>query len=179
MRTDGRRLFLALWPDAAVRKALVHLQQTLPADIGRPVSADNLHLTLVFLGATPATRQACLEQAMSAVHTGGFELRVDRLGHWRKPAVLWAGSAAPPPLGGLLQALQDAVIGCGGKVDERPFEVHLTLFREVRRPPQPLPAIMPIPWRIRSFVLVESITDPAGAQYRVLREWPLAGSTSP
>lgn len=179
MNAEVRRLFLALWPDPGVRQALVHLQQGLAPDLGRPVSAGNLHLTLVFLGATPAARRQCLEQAVSEIRGGGFDLQLDRLGHWRTPEVLWAGGAAPPSLTALVQALQGAVLGCGGKVDPRPFEVHLTLFRKVRRPPRPLPAIAPIPWHIESFALVESSTDPAGSRYRVRREWPLAGSTSP
>jgi 2'-5' RNA ligase len=179
MSAEVRRLFLALWPDSTVRRALVALQRRFSADIGRPVGADDLHLTLVFLGATPAARQQCLERAVGDVHAGGFELRLDCLGHWRKPEVLWAGGRTPAPLMDLVQRLQTCVSGCGGRTDERPFEAHLTLFRKVRRAPRPLPPVTPISWRVASFVMVESVTAADGARYRVLREWPLGGSTSP
>jgi len=178
MTADLARLFFALWPGATVRGGLAAVQQRLPPDLGRAVRADNLHLTLVFLGATPASRRQCIERAVSGVRTSGFELPLDRLGYWRKPEVLWMGGSAPAPLAALVQVLQSIVLGCGGKADNRPFEAHLTLFRKVRRAPRPLPAVPPIRWQVESFVLVESLTDPAGAQYAVLREWPLGNSTS-
>jgi len=178
MTAELSRLFLALWPGATVRGDLAAVQQRLPSDIGRAVRADNFHLTLVFLGATPISRRWCIERAVSEVRTGGFELRLDRLGHWRKPEVLWIGGPAPAPLAALVRALQSIVLDCDGKADDRSFEVHLTLFRKVRRAPRPMPAVPPIRWQVESFVLVESLADPAGAQYAVLREWPLGNSTS-
>jgi 2'-5' RNA ligase len=178
--TEVRRLFLALWPETAVRGAIADLQQRFPPGIGRAVPAGNLHLTLVFLGATPAARRQCLEQAVGEIRVAPFDLRLDRLGWWRRPQVLWAGSASTPPaLRELVQALQERVVRCGGEVEMRPFEVHLTLFRKVRKPPPPLPSVTPTQWRVQAFALVESITAAAGADYRVLRQWPLGGSTSP
>jgi 2'-5' RNA ligase len=178
--TEVRRLFLALWPETAVRDAVADLQQRFPHGIGRRVPAANLHLTLVFLGATPEARRQCLEQAVGEIHTAPFDVRLDRVGWWRRPQVLWAGSASTPPaLEELVQALQERVARCGGEVEARPFEVHLTLFRKVREPPRPLPSVTPILWPVQTFALVESITAAAGADYRVLRQWPLGGSTSP
>jgi len=175
---DVRRLFLALWPDSAVRNALVELQRSLPSGIGRLVSGDNLHLTLIFLGSTPAERQRCIEEALTGIAATGFSLQLDRLGYWRKPQVLWAGSAVtPPPLSALVRETQDCVVRCGGAVDERPFQIHLTLCRKVRKAPRDLPAVAPISWPVRAFALVESVTAAAGVQYRVLREWPLAAGT--
>lgn len=174
--TEVRRLFLALWPDEAVRRALVELQQRLPPGTGRPVSADNLHLTLAFLGSTPAERQQCIEAALDSVTGSGFDLRLVRLGYWRKPQALWIGAAAtPPPLAALVRGLQDCLARCGGQADTRPFQAHLTLYRKVRKPPR-LPALAPITWSVQSFALVESNTAAAGVQYRVLRQWPLAAA---
>jgi 2'-5' RNA ligase len=33
---------------------------------------------------------------------------------------------------------------------------------------------MPVRWRASEFVLVKSVTESDGAQYEVLRRWPLA-----
>jgi 2'-5' RNA ligase len=178
--TEVRRLFLALRPETAVRDAVANLQQRFPPDVGRAVPGGNLHLTLVFLGATPAARRQCLEQAVGEIHMAPFDVQLDHVGWWRRPQVLWAGSASTPPaLRELVQALQERVIRCGGEVEARPFEVHLTLFRKVRKPPRPLPPMTPILWTVQTFALVESITAAVGADYRVLRQWPLGGSTSP
>jgi len=180
---DVRRLFFALWPDETVRSTLVDLQKRLPPGMGRLVSGDNLHITLVFLGATPIERQHCIEEGLAGVDRPGFSLRLDQMGYWRKPQVLWVGSAATPlPLTALVQDLRDIAGRCGCEVETRPFQIHLTLCRKVHKPPRELPAIAAIPWPANSFALVESITAADGVRYKVLRTWGLpsgaAGSAS-
>jgi 2'-5' RNA ligase len=171
---DVRRLFLALWPSAAVRDALVEVQRLFPRRTGRAVYGDNLHITLVFLGSTPAERRACIEEALSGIAAPGFTLQLDQLGYWRKPQVLWAGSGGvPAPLTALVEALTKAAAQCGHKPDTRPFLPHLTLFRKVRRPPRDMPLMTPVPWPADSFALVESVTAAAGVRYEVLSTWPL------
>jgi 2'-5' RNA ligase len=171
---EVRRLFLALWLGEAVRGALTELQKRLPPGLGRLVAGENLHITLVFLGSTPALRQACIEEALAGIDKPGFNLRLDRLGYWRQPRVLWVGGEiTPPPLAALVQALRDAAARCGCEVEARPFQTHLTLCRKVRTMPRDLPAMEPISWPVQSFVLVESVTAADGAVYRILREWML------
>lgn len=60
MRRDGSlRLFFALEPDPAVRRALASLARALArATGGRVPQAEILHLTLAFLGQVPAGRHA-------------------------------------------------------------------------------------------------------------------------
>lgn len=180
---DVRRLFFALWPDEAVRSDLIDLQKRLAPGIGRLVSGANLHITLVFLGATTVARQLCIEESLAGRDRPEFSLQLDQLGYWRKPQVLWVGSATvPPPLSALTQQLRDVVAHCGCEVDTRPFQAHLTLCRKVRKPPRDLPAMVPIPWPVNSFALVESVTAASGVCYNVLQTWTLspnaAGSAS-
>ncbi len=76
-----QRLFFALWPEPALQQ---HLAMTaaalLPRDAGRRVRAENLHCTLVFLGAVEAAQRLCLEDAASLVRAEPFTLTLDRLG---------------------------------------------------------------------------------------------------
>ena len=180
---EVRRLFFALWPDAALRARLTDLQQRLAPGAGRAVDGENLHITLLFLGATSAERRHCIEAGLAAVAGPPFSVQLDQLGYWRKPQVLWAGSAlSPPALSALVQRLQDVAASCGSKVDARPFQVHLTLWRKLRKAPRELPAMAPIAWPVGDFALVESVTAGGGVRYRVLRRWALSaaapGSTS-
>ena len=172
---SAQRLFFALWPDPAVRAALAGVTAGLKLPRGRLTPPQNLHVTLVFLGAADAARRACVEAAAGAIQAEGFAVTLDRTGWWRRPQVFWAGSSVtPPPLLDLVRALQAGCEACGFPRENRPFEVHATLARKVPAEPPALD-LEPIPWPVDHFVLVESALTPAGSEYRVLRSWPLGG----
>lgn len=170
------RLFFALWPDDTVRAALLRARAALGELPGRPTLKENLHLTLAFLGATDPPRRACLEQAAAALRIPPFTLRLDRYGYWRRSQVLWLGCGVPPaPLRHLVGGLRDAQQACAVTAETRPYAVHLTLFRKLRKPPGALRQMAAaVSWPVRDFALVASELDAAGARYRVLRTWPLA-----
>lgn len=168
-----RRLFFALWPDAALRGRLAELQGVCGVASGRPVAVESLHITLVFLGDVPGDRVACIGQAASSVRASGFDLTLDCLGYWRRPQVVWAGAReCPSALDALVQSLQSALQACGHAPDSRPYAVHLTLWRKVQRRP-PLRPGESLHWPVRAFSLVESHLEPAGARYETLQFWPL------
>lgn len=170
----ARRLFLALWPDAALRERIEQtLFPSLPAAAGRPVPAGNLHLTLVFLGAIAGDRLVCIEDAAAGARAEPFELVLDRLGWWRQSQVLWLGARETPPvLDALVGALRNGLVACGFTPESRPFRAHMTLIRKVRRRP-PLPHCEPLRWRPDALVLIESTTIPGGVRYTRLATWPI------
>lgn len=172
-----QRLFFALWPDDAVRgqlaQAQARAQTQLERDIGRLLPAENLHLTLAFIGAADAERRACLEQAAARVRGAAFSLQLDRLGYWPRPQVLWAGvSETPAALARLVQDLEQALTACGYRPEARPYQAHVTLARKARQAPAQS-RITPIVWPVQAFCLAESVTAQSGARYRVLTRWPL------
>lgn len=171
---DVRRLFLALWPGADLRNDLADLQRQFSQGIGRAVNADNLHITLVFLGSTPGERRTCLEEGLTGIKLPGFSFQLDQFGYWRKPQVLWAGSNnVPSALTTLVDVMTNKAIRCGYKLDTRPFRPHLTLFRKVRKSPRDMPSMEPILWSADSYALVESVTAASGVCYKVLKTWTL------
>ncbi|MGB5440831.1 MAG: RNA 2',3'-cyclic phosphodiesterase [Gammaproteobacteria bacterium] len=168
-----QRLFFALWPDEGVRRALEQAaKKTLGKRVKR-IAAHNLHITLAFAGAVSAQQRSCLEAAADAIHGSCFEVCIDRLGHWARPRILWAGTRnIPTELRSLAAELQQALAGCGLEVDTRAFHPHVTLARKQSRAPRgdEFPAIA---WSISQFSLIESVTDPTGVRYCVLRSWTL------
>lgn len=171
---ETRRLFFALWPAPELQLELVHrTRKALRAGGGRPVAPESVHLTLAFLGSLDAAAQACMEAAADAVHGQGFTLVLDAMGHFPRARVIWAGaSSVPSALGDLVQTLTRALLPCGFRPETRPFQAHLTLMRKAGRGPHP-GGFEPLAWAVSDFALVESLTLPEGAQYRVLRRWPL------
>ncbi|HET6655397.1 MAG TPA: RNA 2',3'-cyclic phosphodiesterase [Gammaproteobacteria bacterium] len=169
------RLFFALWPDDALREAL-HRAARKPArqSGGKPMAPDNYHVTLKFIGNADDEACACLCAAADAIRGQPFELRLDTLGFWPKPRILWLGAEqVPEALAALARDLERAAAGCGFEPELRPYRPHVTLARKVSRP-GPLGAVAPLDWRPDAFVLAASETRPEGAHYRVLRRWALA-----
>ncbi len=171
-----QRLFLALWPDAAVRARLVEVRDFVAArHRGRPVDAQNLHITLAFLGSADADKQRCAEAAAAGIAAAPFTLTLDSLGHWPRPQVSWVGStAAPDAMNDLMTCLCSALTRCGFDLDNRPFRPHVTLLRKAHGRPEFPPALVPpIQWPVSQIHLVASVTRPQGAEYRIVGTWPL------
>jgi 2'-5' RNA ligase len=172
-KPDTLRLFFALWPDDATRDALNRTGKWLHQHWGgRRMRADTLHITLAFLGSTPAEQLKALVACADVVRTHTFELVLDQAGHWRHNHIGWFGASETPPQHfELVGALNTALQAAGFPVDARPHVPHVTLLRNSAG--GEVPSCAPVRWPISDFVLVKSRTDSSGAQYEVIRRWPL------
>ena len=180
MPSDGDekrlRLFFALWPDEGVRTTLDQSAGKLLGKRVKRVVASNLHITLAFAGSVSGTVRSCLETAAGVINVPCFELCINRVEHWQKPRILWAGPThIPVELWSLAGALRQALEDCGLEAGTRPYQPHVTLARKVSKLPEGA-GFPPFHWSISHFSLVESVTDPAGVRYRVLRSWALGGA---
>lgn len=177
MAEPATRLFFALWPDADTARTIWQASAGLvPRGVGRRLPPEHLHITLAFLGSLKPEQQACMAAAAETVHGEPFTLQLDQPGHFPRPQVVWLGTQVIPKA---LLRLQELLVlrltnSCGYQPEQRAFVPHLTLWRKVKRVeiPQNMP---PIAWNVQRFVLASSQTFPTGAQYSIVREWPLAG----
>ena len=158
---------------------------------GRPVPADNLHVTLAFLGSVPDRRlpdlAAVAEEAAEPLGpafaaadspAGALELAFDRLEYWRAAKLLCALPAEPPALvTALARRLQKLLVGRGFTPDLKPFRPHVTVVRKVVRSgtTDELRKMQPVIWRFTELALVASRTLPDGALYSVVGSYPLCG----
>ena len=138
----------------------------------RRVPAENFHLTLAFLGSVALDRMAAVEAVGAQCARGHpIEVVLDGIEHWRKPQVLCAtASETPPVASALAETLKRALVEQGFTPDLKPFRVHATVARKVRRVAREL-RIEPVRWRFDSLHLVESKTAPAGSTYRPITGW--------
>jgi len=178
-RPRKRRLFFALWPDESTRGRLAAFLERLPRGEGRDMRAENLHLTLAFLGDCEEGLLTCLDEVGAALTGAPFELIFDRLGHFRRARVLWLGVSQPPQE---LLALQEGLVGllagrCGLPRNEHPFTPHLTLRRNAAHPLPWPEGMRPVSWWVEGFALVESLQGPSGVCYQPIRAWSLTGRT--
>lgn len=170
--TVPRRLFFALWPDDASRRALAaEAERLAPQCGGYPLPAENMHVTLAFLGNVDASRLEALVDLTRAWPALNGEWMLDRLGHFPKPRIVWAGSqASNPALLALDAELWQALTRHGFTAPQRDFTPHVSLVRQADRaaPESRLPA--PLRWRFDHLALVESQLDDGGSRYRTLAD---------
>ncbi|NYT58600.1 RNA 2',3'-cyclic phosphodiesterase [Alcaligenaceae bacterium] len=173
------RIFFALWPsqaDAAHLMAWAHDAHA--AFGGRIMRADTLHLTLAFLGATPADRVQALVQAMQSWPAPVGPIVLRRFGRFAGPRIVWAGPGEDDSdrlswLDGLHQDLWNRLQAMGWQRPAGRFRPHVSLLRKVgpgeasalRRPP--------LVWTPDQCVLVASQPSDSGSRYQVLARMPL------
>jgi RNA 2',3'-cyclic 3'-phosphodiesterase len=165
------RLFIAIDIPAPIKEELARLARELP--VARWVPADQLHLTLRFIGDVGPETFTAIKNALSGLCFPGFPLTLVGTGHFppgKRPRVLWIGVGSNPTLMALQQELELALIGPGIAPDERPFSPHLTLARlketvpvavrtfELRHAELAFP-----PFQVREAVLYSSVLTNQGA----------------
>ncbi len=164
------RLFYAIWPDdTAKAKLSAHAQELAGRLGGRPVPADNIHLTLAFLGTIPDGRVA---EAMAVrAKQPSFALSTDFLGSFRGARVAWAGiEPVPEELVTLYHLLAAELHVRGFQLEERRFVPHLTLARKIQDL-QPRTTMEPVKWVARSVQLMR--TELGTGRYARLGGWRL------
>ncbi|MCE1118357.1 MULTISPECIES: RNA 2',3'-cyclic phosphodiesterase [Pseudomonas] len=168
-----KRLFFALSVSDGQRRAIAQWRRSLNLRSGKPVPADNFHVTLLFLGDVDAALVPAVCAAVEPLQRPDAPLRLvlDRLQVWpRASALVLEPEQAPVALRQLVYALQQAVLPLGIEAQVREYRPHLTLSRDFRGP---LPEAAQAPeffLAARGFTLYES----RKGQYWPLAEWPLA-----
>jgi 2'-5' RNA ligase len=173
------RLFLALWPDAAVCGALDQVGRKLRTVCGgRQMRRNNIHLTLVFLGNVETVRMDALRAVADGVAAAPFVMTLNQLGWWRHSRVAWAApDVTPEPLLALVNQLQDGLRAAGFSFDERPsYAPHVTLLRNAHCEGVEWPVLESLEWAANEFVLVRSVTREEGATYEAIGRWSLLSS---
>jgi len=168
------RLFFAFELDEPTRNALqtrlLPVKRQVPARWTRP---ENLHLTLQFLGEQPPAAVSGLTEALdrAAADTGSFPVSFSGFGTFRAASgLLWVGVTSGPEPARLVRQLRRQLLAQGFPAEERPWQPHLTVAREVRLAGTSLPPWPsdPICSRIGSVSLMESVRLDGRLAYRPL-----------
>jgi RNA 2',3'-cyclic 3'-phosphodiesterase len=192
------RTFIAIELDESLHIALRSVQEKLkrqtPPGSVKWVDPEGIHLTLKFLGDTPASRIPEIEGALRAACTGlePFECSVEGRGcfpDFRRPRVIWvAVRTKGTRLTWLQEAVERTVAPLGWPTEERPFSPHLTLGRVNKSADASLAAaagqavertvveLIGVQ-RVTAVNLIQSDLRPTGAVYSPLLQIPLAAGT--
>ena len=176
------RLFVALWPDTEVRKAISDVVGGLSEpglNSARPVKSEYIHMTLAFLGNVQAEKLQAIVNELGKVEIPIFDVVLDyRLYHHRSH-MLWLTPRHPPKqLLALAKSISAHLEICGFKPERRPFSPHVTVARKIKIKMTCNP-VSAIPWRVSSFCLVESEPGEGGSRYFVRETWPASRNQKP
>lgn len=182
------RLFVALEIPSAVRQNLATLLSSFRAITKEPrwVRAENLHVTLKFLGEIAEGNVDAVRGALTEIRSDKLvALEFRGLGFFpneKHPRIFWAGMEASPNLKTLAGNVEEAVEKFGIPREKREFSPHLTLARFERpRLPEALRKLIADnqqcefgSLRTNEFHLIHSRLKPTGAQYTTLATFQFA-----
>lgn len=182
------RLFVAAIPPPALARELAEAAAALAPPELRPTHAENVHVTIHFLGDVLAGALPALTSALAdaCVHHAPTELTFDAIapGPPRRPRMLWGTATAPPAYEALVNAVSKAAEPHAPNARRaRPGRPHLTLARmrgraQLREWPSPQPltdARLPV----TELALVHSELGPDGPRYTTLATLPLGAGQPP
>ena len=122
------RLFIAIPLNEEIRSALTGVQETLirRGVRGNYTSAENLHLTLAFIGEYPDP-DAVLD-ALETVSFAPFSLKTDGFGSFGD--LWWIGLSKSEPLETAVRRVRHALSDAGIPFDRKRFSPHITVIRK-------------------------------------------------
>lgn len=180
------RLFIAIRPPEPVRDLLLDTMEGV--DGARWQDADDLHITLRFLGevATPVAEDLAL--ALGRIRAAPFPLELHGVGHFEKsrqsgshPHAVWAKVLDSAPLEALRRKVDHACAVAALGHDERRFVPHVTLAR-LNSGSGPVGGWLAAhallragPWQVEDFALFESHLTGSGSHYAEVVRYPLVG----
>ena len=182
MPAARHRLFVALLPSEPARTALAGLADDLAR--ARWTPADQLHLTLRFIGEVDDGRRDAVREALARVTGAPFPLGVEGVGRFPprgNPGVVWAGVGDGHPfLHRLRQQVDDRLLASGVPIELTPFVPHFTIGRVREAHPATVGQWLkrhrdfagPI-WRVDAFHLMASEPVPGGVAHRIHETFPL------
>lgn len=176
------RLFIAVEIPDALKKTIGSLQVDIPG--ARWVPAEQIHLTLAFLGEVEEAAVERLNEELARIKGPEYELCFSGTGCFpnrHRPRVLWLGLEPHPHLQALAAKVRKAVLACGILQEERPFSPHITLARLKLSSSRESDAFLDQqqkhklpPFSVREFTLFQSRLIPQGAVHIPIRIFPLS-----
>jgi RNA 2',3'-cyclic 3'-phosphodiesterase len=189
------RLFVGLEIPSVVRENLAAFIKDTQREMGdlseqlaekrvRWVRAENLHVTLKFIGEVANTKLDGIRAALSTVRGDALlDVRFRGLGFFpneARPTILWTGLGASKNLQTLAEDIERSLATEGIAREKRAFVPHLTLARFARPDPHEKLRVAIQKngdrefgaFQARAFHLIESKLKPSGAEYTTLASFP-------
>jgi len=179
-----QRLFLAIKLPAQLIEQITEYQKNLNPEIFRIVPAENLHLTIVFIGGAEGQKTEEIKKVVSGVAKkfSLSEIKFEETVYGpnpENPRLIWLKGKYNLDYENLKKELEDNLIRAGVNLEKenRKFLPHITLARIKEQKSH----LLPLPGKVEKKMffaftpqgiwLMESLLMPIGAQYKNLEEF--------
>jgi 2'-5' RNA ligase len=163
------RYFFAFKPDKLTLSNITHCQQQLKP-FGKQIHAQNLHMTLLFIGPLSVNQQAKIIQAAEQIRCIPFSLHINKTGYFKGSQVSWIGpSTVPDTLLQLHQQLCEITRKSGIDIKPQHFAPHITLARKSYCLKKQLAA--PFRWTVSKYHLLQSVDTGDGIRYHPVKSF--------
>jgi 2'-5' RNA ligase len=141
-------------------------------------TAEQLHLTLRFIGEVDRHQAADIAAALGRVNVRPFEAELGDPGlfdHRGRIDTLWVGVRPAEALTQMAKSVNAALASVGIPPEPRAFRPHITTARgrsmigATAWPQSPIPRLT---WQVDGFALFESQMGKDGSDYTILARWP-------
>ena len=168
------RYFLGLNLEPAIKLAIDDWRHKALPKFQFPVTASNLHITLVFLGNVNHKALEQLTARIDAITASPFSLHLNQLGYWSKPRVLWLGAqTVDDNMYALVENLTQAANQCGMNIPKQPYIPHVSLARKLNSNPAAAIIEPNFACDFDQIHLYESVSGSNGVQYLIRDSWSL------
>lgn len=174
------RLFVGIDPPPAIKGELLALMEGVSG--ARWQTAEQLHLTVRFVGEVDGRQAEDIVAALSALRHPGFAARLEGVGVFDRrgrPESLWVGAQPQTALRALHDKADRAVQMAGVPPEGRAYLPHVTIAR-LNGGAGPIDGFAAThggfrstPFRVEALTLYESHLGRTGAFYEAVERWPL------
>lgn len=173
------RLFVGLPIPLEVARALVRLAASIELPKGRRVQAEDIHLTLMFLGEAEESVLPLIERELATLKAPSLKLRLTGMGTFPRAGVLFADVEPSRALLQLQTKVAEGMARCGFVPEERAYRPHLTLARfrgrlRLNEAKRILPPYLQKRFDVSAIYLYRSRPERTGPRYEVLAYMDLA-----
>ena len=169
-----------------LKNFLFSMQAALSASSIRWVNAEQLHVTLAFLGETSPMQLVAADKLLGSItgSTSCFTVSLRGLGYFGKttaPRVIWIGMDHSTELGTLQKRISEGLVLSGMEPEDRQYSPHITLGRiKEFRDAATFRSLLTTygcydfhSFSVEEIIHYESILSPGGPEYRPIRVYPL------
>ncbi len=187
------RCFIAIEIPETIRKSIADIIDSLKKSASdvKWVSAENIHITLQFLGETEDSLIPDIKEALYKILApySPFYIKIAGVGCFpsgRRPRVIWVGIEESQSLTDLYKDIASEMVKFGYRKEERGFTPHVTIGRvksnrnvgEMLRRLEEFKVTDFPDFEVQKIKLMKSELKPSGAKYYSLAEIPIGGNNN-